>query len=209
MVNHGSLDKANHWCQSGQHSKAYVCRFLLLDRKNKLCVKQVVKDYVKLTMTGPARAMEEAQGLEELHNSHVAVLVARHFEAMWVHMREGLGALPVPHHRLTDQVCPAACGQDSLLCLTTGFCLSILDAIYMRKTADIMPKQAAKFGYTTNYVRGCSKHELFLTLMRPNSGISVGLSLLHPRSLSSGMTAARDYSLSHSQSSVISLHELV
>lgn len=103
------MDKANHGLTShGQYSEA-------------LCVKQVVKDYVKLTMTGPAGEMEEAQSLEELRNSHVAVLVARHFEAMWVHLREGIGALPVPHHRLTDQVCPVAGGQDTVLCLTTGY----------------------------------------------------------------------------------------
>ena len=89
-----------------------------------------MKDYVKLTMTGPAGAMEEAQSLEELRNSHVAVLVARHFEAMWIHMRQGLGALPVPHHRLMHQVCPAACGQDNVPIWTPSFCLSILMQLY-------------------------------------------------------------------------------
>lgn len=72
------------------------------------CFAQVVKDHVKLTMTGPARAVEEGTSPEELQDSHVTVLVARHFEAMWVHMRQGLEALPAPHHRLTDQVHAAA-----------------------------------------------------------------------------------------------------
>ena len=68
------------------------------------CIPQVVKDHVKLTMTGPARAVEDSSSPEELRDSHVTVLVTRHFEAMWVHMRQGLDALPAPHHRLSDQV---------------------------------------------------------------------------------------------------------
>lgn len=68
---------------------------------------QVVKDHIKLTMTGPAAAVEEGKSPEELQDSYVTVLVARHFEAMWAHMRHGLEALPAPHHRLMDQVsCP-------------------------------------------------------------------------------------------------------
>lgn len=133
----------------------------------------MVKDYVKLTMTGPAGAMEEAQSLEELRNSHVAVLVARHFEAMWVHMREGLGALPVPHHRLTDQVCPAACGQDSLLWLTTGFCLAA--TVICTRLRRHSQAQRLICQHCANYVRWCSRHELSLTFVRPNNGISVGL----------------------------------
>ena len=80
------------------------------------CIPQVVKDHVKLTMTGPARAVEDSSSPEELRNSHVTVLVTRHFEAMWAHMRQGLDALHAPHHRLTDQVhsavvCNTACSD--------------------------------------------------------------------------------------------------
>ena len=66
---------------------------------------QVVRDHIKLIMTGPATAMEESSSPEELRDGYVTVLVARHFEAMWMHMRQGLDALPAPHHRLMDQVC--------------------------------------------------------------------------------------------------------
>ena len=79
---------------------------------------QVVKDHIKLTMTGPATAVEEGKSPEELQDSHLTVLVARHFEAMWAHMRQGLEALPAPLHRLMDQVChrlPSCC---ELHCLT-------------------------------------------------------------------------------------------
>ena len=65
---------------------------------------QVVKDHIKLTMTGPDSAEEDGSRPQELRESYVAVLVARHFEAMWVHMRPSLDALPAPQDRLTDQV---------------------------------------------------------------------------------------------------------
>lgn len=65
---------------------------------------QVVKDHIKLTRTGPASAVEEGSSPQELGDGYVAVLVARHFEAMWTHMRPGVNALPVPQDRLTDQV---------------------------------------------------------------------------------------------------------
>ena len=68
-----------------------------------LCL-QAVKDHVKLTMTGPATAVGEDSSPEELRDSYVTVLVARHFEAMWVHMRQDLSALPAQHHRLVEQV---------------------------------------------------------------------------------------------------------
>ena len=70
-----------------------------------VCVSlQVVKDHIKLTMTGPASALGEDNSPEELRDSYITVLVARHFEAMWTHMRSGLDSLPAPHHRLMDQV---------------------------------------------------------------------------------------------------------
>ena len=65
-------------------------------------------------MTGPAGAVEDSSSPEELWGSHVTVLVARHFEAMWAHMRQGLDALPAPHHRLTDQVHAAVVCHNSL-----------------------------------------------------------------------------------------------
>ncbi|KAL0042160.1 hypothetical protein WJX77_004929 [Trebouxia sp. C0004] len=64
---------------------------------------QVVKDHIKLTLTGPAAALGEDTAPEEMRDSIVTVLVARHFEAMWVHMKQGVDALPAPHHRLMDQ----------------------------------------------------------------------------------------------------------
>ncbi|KAL3160912.1 hypothetical protein ABBQ38_009304 [Trebouxia sp. C0009 RCD-2024] len=64
---------------------------------------QVVKDHTKLTRTGPASAVEEGSSPQELRDSYVAVLVTRHFEAMWIHMRPGMNALPAPRDRLTDQ----------------------------------------------------------------------------------------------------------
>lgn len=48
--------------------------------------------------------MEAGKSPEELQDSYVTVLVARHFEAMWVHMRQGLDAMPAPYQRLMDQV---------------------------------------------------------------------------------------------------------
>ena len=66
-------------------------------------------------MTGPARAEEEGSSPEALRDSHVTVLVARHFEAMWAHMRQGLDALPASHHRLTEQVDAAAVCHCNLL----------------------------------------------------------------------------------------------
>lgn len=74
------------------------------ERRSPPCCLQVVKDHIKLTMTGPGSAVEEGSRPQELRDSYVAVLVARHFEAMWVHMRQGLDALPGPQDRLTDQV---------------------------------------------------------------------------------------------------------
>ena len=70
---------------------------------------QVVKNHIKLTLTGPATALGEDTGPEEMRDSFVTVLVARHFEAMWVHMKQGLDALPAPHHRLMDQVSLLSC----------------------------------------------------------------------------------------------------
>ncbi|KAL0041495.1 hypothetical protein WJX79_005335 [Trebouxia sp. C0005] len=64
---------------------------------------QVVKNHIKLTLTGPVTAHGEDTGPEEMRDSFVTVLVARHFEAMWVHMKQGLDTLPAPHHRLMDQ----------------------------------------------------------------------------------------------------------
>ena len=64
----------------------------------------MVKDHIKLTMTGPAMAPGEDNSSEEMRDSFVTVLVARHSEAMWVHMKQGLDALPGPHHHLVDQV---------------------------------------------------------------------------------------------------------
>ena len=55
-------------------------------------------------MTGPATGLGEDSSPEELRDSYVTVLVARHFEAMWAHMRRGLEGLAAPHHRLMDQV---------------------------------------------------------------------------------------------------------
>jgi len=70
---------------------------------------QVVKNHIKLTLTGPATALGEDTGPEEMRDSFVTVLVARHFEAMWVHMKQVLDALPAPHHRLMDQVSLLSC----------------------------------------------------------------------------------------------------
>ena len=64
----------------------------------------MVKDHIKLTMTGPATSQGEDNSSEEMRDSFVTVLVARHSEAMWVHMRQGLDALPGPHHHIMDQV---------------------------------------------------------------------------------------------------------
>ena len=63
-----------------------------------------MKDHIKLTMTGPATSQGEDSSSEEMRDSFVTVLVARHSEAMWVHMKQGLEALPGPHHHLVDQV---------------------------------------------------------------------------------------------------------
>lgn len=73
---------------------------------------QVVKNHIKLTLTGPATALGEDTGPQEMRDSFVTVLVARHFEAMWVHMKQGLDALPAPHHRLMDQVSHTHCQGD-------------------------------------------------------------------------------------------------
>jgi hypothetical protein len=72
---------------------------------------QVVKNHIKLTLTGPATALGEDTGPQEMRDSFVTVLVARHFEAMWVHMKQGLDALPAPHQRLMDQVSMLLCLQ--------------------------------------------------------------------------------------------------
>ena len=88
-----------------------------------------MKDHIKLTMTGPATAVEEGKSPEELRDSYVTVLVARHFEAMWVHMRQGLESLPAPHHRLTDQVCCCRCRCSCccyLSCILANVCLDLL-----------------------------------------------------------------------------------
>ena len=78
----------------------------------------MVKNHIKLTLTGPATALGEDTGPQEMRDSFVTVLVARHFEAMWVHMKQGLDALPAPHHRLMDQVTllSCLCKPDSPLC---------------------------------------------------------------------------------------------
>lgn len=81
---------------------------------------QVVKDHIKLTMTGPAKAVEEGSSPEEVRDSYVTAVVARHFEAMWVHMRQGLDGLPAPHQRITDQVCTVAVCHHNWQCLFAG-----------------------------------------------------------------------------------------
>ncbi len=99
-----------------------VCAGLILDL---LCcitpvwLLQVVKDHIKLTMTGPPTAQGEDNSPEELRDGYMTVLVARHFEAMWVHIRQGLDALPAPHHRLMDQV---SCTLGSAYYVPQAYC---------------------------------------------------------------------------------------
>ncbi len=81
---------------------------------------QLVKNYIKVTLTGPATALGEDTSPQEMRDSFVTVLVARHFEAMWVHMKQGLDALPAPHHRLMDQVSMLLCHVCARLTAQSG-----------------------------------------------------------------------------------------
>lgn len=51
---------------------------------------QVVRDHIKLTLTGPPAEGQGGPQSYDMQEAYLAVLVTRHFGAMWAHMRQRL-----------------------------------------------------------------------------------------------------------------------
>lgn len=64
----------------------------------------MVRHYIKLTLTGPPAGGQGGAEPDDMENTYLAVLVTRHFGAMWVHMRQRLNVLTSNPQRALNQV---------------------------------------------------------------------------------------------------------
>lgn len=64
-----------------------------------------MRDHVKLTLTGPPLSgCQAAPDPNDMENAYLAVLVTRHFGAMWSHMRQRLNVLTSNPQKAMNQV---------------------------------------------------------------------------------------------------------
>ena len=64
----------------------------------------MVRDHIRLSLTGPPEGGQEGAESDDMEEAYLAVLVTRHFGAMWVHMRQRLSVLTGNPQRALNQV---------------------------------------------------------------------------------------------------------
>ena len=64
----------------------------------------MVRDHIRLSLTGPPAGGQGGVESDDMEEAYLAVLVTRHFGAMWVHMRQRLNVLTGNPQRALNQV---------------------------------------------------------------------------------------------------------